>query len=127
MSASAPPNSVAHSGSDAPEIFGPVRAGWRESTLTRAEEIESIAAWLQANSPPPGSAVLFPAIAEHLQAAREAAIAAPLRPKRWLRHPRGSGAIERALSNLDAAETQLLNAARPRYLLGMMPSILSNV
>jgi hypothetical protein len=104
-----------------------VRAGWQESTLTRASEIEALAAWLQENDPPPRSAVLFATIADYLQAARDAATGAPLSPRRLLRRPRGGGLVERALSNLDAAETQLLNAAPARYLLGMMPSVLSNV
>jgi hypothetical protein len=127
MSSSGLPNSTAHPQPDARKIFGPVRAGWKESTLTRAAELESISAWLQVNNPPPGSAVLFPAVATHIQAARDAVIGAPLHPRRILRRPRGGGLMERALSNLDAAETQLLNAASPKYLLGMMPSILNDV
>src|SRR4051812_45496057 len=67
MSASAPPNSAAHSEPHAPEVFGPVRAGGGEPTLPGAEEIESFAACLQANTPPQGTAVLFPAIAKHIQ------------------------------------------------------------
>jgi hypothetical protein len=108
-------------------VFGPVRAGWREATLTRATEIEAIATWLKAGPRAPGTDAFFAAAADHVLAARQAATFAPLDPKTWLRRPRGGAAIERALSNLDAAETMLLNAAPPDYLLGMMPSVLSNV
>ncbi|MFI5895714.1 hypothetical protein ACIA5D_37025 [Actinoplanes sp. NPDC051513] len=108
-------------------VRGPVRGGWQESTLTRAKELESVSAWLQTDNPRPESAPLFASAAEHVTAAREAATGAQLNPKRLLRRPRGGGLIERALSNLDAAETSLLNAANNVYLLGMMPSILSNV
>ncbi|GID28291.1 hypothetical protein [Paractinoplanes brasiliensis] len=107
-------------------IFGPVRTGWRESTLTRAAEIEAMAASMRTDDSP-GEATLFQAIDRHIKAAREAAISAPLKPRRWLRHPRAGGALERALSNLDAAETLLLNVATPAYLLGMIPSILNKV
>jgi hypothetical protein len=107
-------------------IFGPVRVGWRESTLTRASEIEAMAASMQTDISP-GDLVLFQAIERHVKAAREAAISAPLKPRRWLRHPRAGGGLERAMSNLDAAETHLLNVATPSYLLGMIPSILNKV
>jgi len=89
--------------------------------------LQTLAAWVQATGPAQGNAALFTGIADHLKAAREAATQAPLSPARLVRRPRGGGLIERALSNLDAAETQLINAADRQYLLGMMPSILSNV
>jgi hypothetical protein len=67
------------------------------------------------------------AIKWHLDAARQAAQAHPLDPRRRLRIFRSGPLIERATSNLDAAEAQLLNLAPPDYVLGQMPSLLRHV
>jgi hypothetical protein len=58
-------------------VGGPVRRGWQEGTLTRAKELESLAAWVRGQIPPADYAALGHAIAEHLDAAREAARAGP--------------------------------------------------
>jgi len=49
----------------------------------------------------------------------------PKKPFRILR--RSGPLIERAMSNLDAAEAQILNLAPPSYLYGQLPSLLRNV
>jgi hypothetical protein len=99
-----------------------VSAAWREGTLTRAKELESLCAWVLRNHPLENSEELAKAIPFHLEAAREAAM-----PKRWSR-PVGNGPlIERAMSNLDAAEAQLLNLAPPDYVVGQIPGLLNHV
>ena len=45
----------------------------------------------------------------------------------WFYWFRNAALIERAMSNLDAAEALLLNFAPPRYLLGQMPGMLNHV
>ena len=63
----------------------------------------------------------------HLAAARDAAFARKLDPHKRFRIFRDGPLIERARSNLDAAEAQLLNLAPPDYVLGQMPSLLRHV
>jgi hypothetical protein len=101
----------------------PVRVAWREGTLTRAEELQSLHAWVATNPESKQSEVLAKAIRLHLAAARDAA-----RYKRpWFRTPANGALIERAMSSLDAAEATLLNIAPPSYVLGQMPSLLNHV
>lgn len=108
-------------------VGGPVTRPWREGTLTRAAEIQALKAWLLLQSAANGEArhtqdrlVLAQAIDGHLAAAREAA--------EGKRHPSRNGSrLERAMSNLDAAEADLLNLASDEYLLGQMPSLLNHV
>ena len=98
--------------------------GWREGTLTRAKELESLCDWVCENNPQAGCQAISEAIRPHIEAARQAAEAAELRPRKWFRNgPR----LERAMSNLDAAEAQILNLAAPEYVLGQMPSLLRHV
>src|SRR5690242_12841385 len=75
-------------------VGGPARSGWREATLTRAKEIESLAGWIRAGATgrPRGCEVLLDGIRAHLAAARGAAT----------RRARGGAPIERARTNLDA-------------------------
>jgi hypothetical protein len=104
-------------------INQPVRVAWRKGTLTRAEELESLHAWVATNPESKQSKVLAEAIRLHLAAARDAA-----RYKRpWFRTSANGALIERAMSNLDAAEAALLNIAPPDYVLGQMPSLLNHV
>jgi len=104
-------------------IEGPVRVSWREGTLTRAKELESLSAWVWRDHKPQNVEDLKKAIDLHLQAARDAA-----KYKRpWFRTSANGSLIERAMSNLDAAEADLLNVAPPQYLLGQMPSLLAHV
>ena len=100
--------------------------------MTRAKELESLCAWILANlpkdEPQQNCESLKNAIHRHLQAAIEAAKVAEFDPKKPFRILRRSGPlIERAMSNLDAAEAQVLNLAPPSYLYGQLPSLLRNV
>jgi hypothetical protein len=116
-------------------VGGPVSKGWRECTLTRAKELESLCAWVLAGATQEQPAspkredhqVLAKAILQHLEAARQAAEAVKLGPKRRVRVFRNGSLIERAASNLDAAEAQLLNLAPATYVLGQVPSLLNHV
>lgn len=106
-------------------VGGPVASGWREVTLTRAKELAALSAWASASCPRHDQ-ILANAVARHLEAARDAAQAtAPLgvRPMR----PRNGALHERATSNLDAAEAQLLNIAGSGYVLGQLPALLNHV
>ena len=99
-------------------VGGPVRKAWREGTLTRAQELESLSAWIRGRASP-DSAVLLEAVCLHVDAARDAA-RAPRR--RFADQP----LLERAMSNLDAAEALLLDVAPPEYLLGRLPGVLND-
>jgi hypothetical protein len=104
-----------------------VRTPWREGTLTRATELESLCAWVKANYETDQCDVLVTAVTHHLAAARQAAEGENLKPKRLFRFFRNASLLERAKSNLDAAEAQLLNFAPADYVLGQMPSLLRHV
>jgi hypothetical protein len=109
-----------------PGVRGPVAAAWREGTLTRAQELDSLCSWVIANHPKRASASLVHGVRTHIEAARQAASVAALNPKRYLHLPRYGSLRERAMSNLDAAEAHLLNIAPAEYLLGQMPSLLQD-
>jgi hypothetical protein len=111
----------------APALLGPVSVPWREGTLTRAAELESLCAWVQANDPEGQYGVLVDAVTRHLEAARQAAVGKRLDPKKRFKIFRDAPLLERAKSNLDAAEAHLLNFAPPEYVLGQMPSLLRHV
>jgi hypothetical protein len=109
-------------------VGAPVSGGWREGTLTRAMELEALSRALtlvdrrEESDDPLNTEVLLLAIEQHVQAAREAAECT-----RRFRGPRKPSLIERAMSNLDAAEVQLLNLAPATYILGQLPSLLNQV
>lgn len=103
-------------------VGGPVSVAWREGTLTRAKELESLSAWVLAGHPRENCDALVTAISRHLEAAREAT-----KPNGLRRLVHNGALIERAMSNLDAAEAQLLNLAPPAYVLGQLPSLLKHV
>jgi hypothetical protein len=106
-------------------VGGPVAVAWREGTLTRAKELEALCVWALASNPDAKAKVLAEgAIPRHLEAARQAARGDKLEPKRRLRFFRNGPLIERAMSNLDAAEAHLLNVAPADYVLGQLPSLL---
>jgi hypothetical protein len=71
--------------------------------------------------------ILAGAIRRHIEAARQAARREGLNPPQRFRIFRGGPLIERAKSNLDAAEAQLLNLAPAGYVLGQMPGLLRHV
>ena len=108
-------------------IGGPVSVAWREGTLTRAYELEALCDWITTKPSSDGNHVLVCAVKCHLAAARDAALGKKLDPQKRFRLFRDGPLIERARSNLDAAEAQLLNLAPPDYLLGQMPSLLRHV
>ncbi|NMO51696.1 hypothetical protein HH310_10895 [Actinoplanes sp. TBRC 11911] len=101
-------------------VGGPVWVAWREGTLTRAKELEALAAWVRARHPAEQNEALGEAIACHLEAARDAAMVKPMRL-------RTGPLMERASSNLDAAEAHILNIAPPEYVLGQMACLLRHV
>jgi hypothetical protein len=105
------------------QVGGPVSTAWGEGTLTRAKELESLLAWLRPHGTSGDHDHLAKAIAHHLEAAREAASHKKQRPWR----PVSGFLIERAISNLDAAEADLLQLAPADYLLGQMPAALNHV
>ncbi|HKE75534.1 MAG TPA: hypothetical protein VKB57_18065 [Acidimicrobiales bacterium] len=108
-------------------LLGPVSVPWREGTLTRAAELESLCAWVQARDPGKDYSVLVDAVKRHLEAAREAALGKRPNPRKRLKVFRDAPLLERAKSNLDAAEAHLLNIAPDEYVLGQMPSLLRHV
>lgn len=109
-------------------VGGPVPMGWREGTLTRAKELESQCAMVMAdNRRQPNSAIIAAGIQCHLDAARQAAERAELVPKRRFWFIRNGTLRERALSNLYAAEANLLTIAPASYVLGQLPSLLRHV
>ena len=116
-------------------VGGPVTAGWREVTLTRAKEIEALHEWLLTNGEGPRAEdgtplsceVLSASVTSHITAARDAAKSAALDPGRRWHGPRWGALRERALSNLDAADAQLLAAASDEHVLGQMPGLLRQV
>jgi hypothetical protein len=118
---------------DIPPVGGPASKGWREGTLTRAEELEALSRfWVRPRTPQNNDEVLTNAICRHLHAARQAALDAPPDPPRRFRfrifrHGRYGPRIERARSNLDAAEAHLLTLAPNTYILGQMPCLLNHV
>jgi hypothetical protein len=105
----------------ASSIGGPVSRAWREGTLTRAKELESLSNWLYWNNQLDNVEDLMKAVQQHIIAAREAA-----RQKNPFRLSRSSSFV-RAMGNLDAAEAQLLNFAPVAYILGQMPSLLNHI
>jgi hypothetical protein len=134
----APPTDT-HAASDKPAaattsaIGGPVWVAWREGTLTRAEELEALCGWVRAKDTQKSDEVrqrdeiLVSAIRRHLHAARQAARAVKLEPRKRFRIFRNGPLIERAMSNLDAAEAHILNLAQADYIFGQMPCLLRHV
>jgi hypothetical protein len=80
-----------------------------------------------ANHAKPNSDILAEAVYSHIQAARDAARGEALNPRKRLHLIRYGPLRERAMSNLDAAEANLLKIAPPEYLLGQMPSLLRHI
>lgn len=109
-------------------IGRPTSSAWREELLTRVEELAGVTTWIAAqpdHERPPGE--LFAAIDNHLDAAKRTAGGTDARwPMRAWRQLTGSS-FERALSNVDAAEVDLLRLAPQRTVVGAMPSICAHV
>ncbi|HET7176306.1 MAG TPA: hypothetical protein VFK21_09875 [Gammaproteobacteria bacterium] len=83
--------------------------------------------WVRPKDTQENDEVLATAIDRHLTAARQAAMVVRLDPHRWFRIFRNGPLIERAKSNLDAAEAHLLALAPDSYILGQMPCLLNHV
>ena len=122
-----PPSRDGSPSFDVEEIKGPVPVAWREGTLTRANELEALRLWVRPGGIQGNDQVLANAIQRHLKAARQAAQAVPLHPSKPFRILRNGPLIERATSNLDAAEAHLLAIAPDGYILGQMPCLLNHV
>ena len=100
---------------------------WREDVLTRAMELNSLRAWIQAQvGEDEQAAGLLDATREHLCAAKTAA-GDPERFWRRFKSWFGGSSFERALGNLDAVEADLLRLAPTDYVRGLMPSIQAHV
>ena len=114
---------------DIKAIEGPVPECWREHALTRAKELEALSLSMGPSNEQDNGEVLKEAIRIHLEAARQAARGDRMNPPRRFSHPfhRFASRIERARSNLDAAEVHLLTLAPNSYILGQMPSLLNHV
>ena len=110
-------------------IGDPVATAWREDILTRAKELASIRAYLLECTSAAAADPFWEAIGDHLAAVRQAAEGRRGRRGRAARLWSGvSGStIGRAMSNLDAAEANLLRVAPDYYLAGQMPSLLNHV
>lgn len=108
-------------------VGGPVWVAWREGTLTRAYELETLVDYLALDNPRDIDAALSTAIKWHLSAARDAAWGKKPELGKRIRLSRNGPLLERAMSNLDAAEAQLLNLAPAGYLAGQIPSLLRHV
>jgi hypothetical protein len=105
-------------------VGGPVRVAWREGTLARAKELEALLGWARRTPTDAEEAEVMEALTRamlaHLDAAREAATSELPRRTNGTR-------IERAMTNLDAAEADLLQMARADYVLGQLPSVLNHI
>ncbi|WP_107774393.1 hypothetical protein [Nocardioides sediminis] len=108
-------------------VGGPLSAGWREGTLTRALELDTLCAYAVRESTSPESDIFAMALQAHLDAARAAARSDRSDPRQRFPRWRGGSLRERAMSNLDAAESQLLNFAPPAMILGQLPGLLAHV
>jgi hypothetical protein len=114
---------ITPTGPAAEPVGGPVPKPWREGTLTRAKEIECLAYGLTRVEGSALNSYLLVAIDRHLAAARQAAEDT----KRGYGRRKEVAQLERAISNLDAAQADLLQLAPPSYLLGQIPSLLNEV
>ena len=122
-----------------PPVGGPGWIAWREAVLTRSEELAALCAWVTAKAKDTQTEdarkidqVLVDAVHRHLKAAKQAAGAGtqgPNRRRRFVRRMifRDRPSIERAISNLDAAEAHLLSLAPASYIIGQMPDLLAHV
>jgi hypothetical protein len=107
-------------------VTPPTRSAWRESALTRINELAALATWLTRDTSraevSPVSDDLAAALFAHLELARSAA----KEHSGVIRSITGSQ-YERASSNIDAAEADLLQIAPAWYVRGQMPSLLRHV
>jgi hypothetical protein len=105
-----------------PRIARPTRSAWRESALTRIDELAALASWLKDAPDTVKNDELVAALFHHLDLARAAAV----KHCGFIRSITGSQ-YERTSSNIDAAEADLLQIAPAWYVRGQMPSLLRHV
>ncbi|HEX5781174.1 MAG TPA: hypothetical protein VFX80_04605 [Solirubrobacteraceae bacterium] len=113
-------------------VGGPTKLPWREHALTRSRELRVFAEWVRLTVDPSGAKPevkpAFDGIHDHLEAAKEAAEDRVWR--RWYSRARvsiGGAAVERANSNLDAAEAEVLTVAPLDYVRGQLPNLVAHV
>ena len=104
--------------------WGPrsTRSAWRESALTRINELTALASWLTDAPDSMKHKELGAALFKHL----ELAGAAAQKHCGIVRSITGSQ-YERAASNIDAAEASLLQIAPAWYVRGQMPSLMRHL
>jgi hypothetical protein len=105
-----------------PPIGGPVSSSWREHALTRVAELETQMVLALGTAPGPDATRLAEAIRGHLDEAKEAA-QRHWQPREWA----SGSSVERTMSNLDAAQADLLRLLPDDTLRGLMPSLLAHV
>jgi hypothetical protein len=127
IAAPAPPAARHHRPAPDFPIGDPVPSAWREDALTRAKELDSLRAWLldSGTSPAGPDEPWWAAIREHLEAVKQAAEGQRGLARAWA--VLSGSNIGRAMSNLDAAEADLLRVAPDSYLAGQMPSLRNHV
>lgn len=100
----------------------PTSRPWREGAITRVNELDAILRWLVQQPDVPAPETLVQAVDRHLGIAREAA-----QSDHHVWRSLTGATLERAASNIDAAEAHLLRIAGDDYLRGQMPSFLAHV
>src|SRR5215210_4913247 len=109
-------------------IGGPTTKAWREQALTRIAELHTLATLMQSrNGHDAATDELAKTIYGHLAAARGAAEGSGPGGLAHVRAWIGGAALERAASNLDAAEADLLRLAPLREVRAQMPGLIAHV
>jgi hypothetical protein len=113
-------------------VGGPTKLPWREHALARSRELRNVAEWARLTVDPsdekPAVQVAIGSIQDHLEAANQAAEDSQWR--RWYSRARvsiGGASVERANSNLDAAESEVLALAPLDYVRGQLPNLVAHV
>ena len=114
------------------EVGGPTKMPWREHALTRSRELRYVADSVRLTIDPaglkPDVQTAVGSIQDHLDAAKEAA-----EDRHWPHwHVRarvsiGGAGVERANSNLDAAESEILALAPRDYVRSQLPNLVAHV
>jgi hypothetical protein len=104
----------------------PTRTPWREGALTRATELRGrLAELLVQGGDGPGVEDVAEEVRAHVTAAEQAVAGTARRPLRHALAAMRGASVERANSQLDAAEAGLLRMAPTSYLVGQLPAILA--
>jgi hypothetical protein len=113
-------------------VGGPTKMPWREHVLARSRELRNVADWVRLTSDPaglkPDVQAAIGSIQDHLDAAKEAA--EDTHWPRWHVRARvsiGGAAVERANSNLDSAESEILALAPRDYVRSQLPNLVAHV